>query len=96
MHSCMQREAELVEERLEEAYRGLLASLARPEDLRRSQRAWLAYRESTCAFAVSGLKGPGGLHSFALASCRIDLTEKRIRDFLEYADWTCNGCPPRK
>lgn len=96
MHVCMRKEAELVESRLNEKYRALLASLSRPEDLRRSQRAWLAFRESTCAFAVSGLEGPGGLHSFALAACRIDLAEKRIRDFAEYAGWDCNGCPPRK
>jgi uncharacterized protein YecT (DUF1311 family) len=67
MHECMRRESELVDSRLNEKYQALLGSLSRPEDLRRAQRAWLAFRETTCSFVASGLQGPGGLHSFALA-----------------------------
>lgn len=59
-----------------------------------AQHAWIAFRDSECAFAASGVEG-GSVYPEIVASCDTDLTEKRIADFNAYLN--CKegdmGCP---
>jgi uncharacterized protein YecT (DUF1311 family) len=96
MNRCLRAELDKLDVRLNESYRALLAELADSTELRKAQRAWVAFRETTCDFSVSGLEPGGSLYPYALHACRISLTVKRLRDFEEYSTWNCNGCPPRK
>jgi uncharacterized protein YecT (DUF1311 family) len=94
MNRCLGSEYHKVDARLNAAYKRLLALLEDPSKLRKAQAAWLRFRDRTCEYANSGI-GEGTLYPFAQAACYIDLTEKRIRDFQQYLEWDCNGCPPR-
>lgn len=63
-----------------------------------TQRSWIAFRDAECAFSASSVAG-GSAYPAVVASCRTDLTEKRIADFNAYLK--CQegdlACPvPRK
>ena len=96
MNSCLAIEAEKADARLNEAYQGLVRALEDPSKLRKAQGAWLRFRDLTCEYENSGIGKAGSLYPFAQSACRIDLTEKRLRDLQQYIEWECNGCPPRR
>jgi uncharacterized protein YecT (DUF1311 family) len=88
---CIQRTIDLLNEKVDSAYRKAL--YARPErddfdlrknrdQLRKSQVAWLAYKDENCTL-VGGLEGGSNLWVTQFsAECEIDEIEKRI-DFLQ-------------
>jgi len=96
MNRCLADEYKKVDARLNDVYRQLTASLADPSALRKSQAAWVKFRDLDCEYASSGITTDGSLRPFNDNACRIDMTEKRIRDLERYLQWDCNGCPPRK
>jgi len=53
--------------------------------LRRSQRAWEAYRDADCAFQASGVAG-GSVQPLVLAECRADRTDVRVKDLKAQVD----------
>lgn len=96
MNSCMTDEYRKVDTNLNTLYNQLLGVLRDQNGLKKSQTAWLKFRDTTCMYVNSGIEKEGSLYSFAQNACYIDMTEKRIRDFEQYLTWNCNGCPPRK
>jgi uncharacterized protein YecT (DUF1311 family) len=96
MNQCLADEYKKVDARLNNVYTQLASSLADPSALRKSQAAWLRFRDMDCEYASSGISTDGSLRPFSDNACRIDMTEKRIRDLERYLQWDCNGCPPRK
>jgi len=96
MNRCLAEEYKRVDGRLNAVYRQLVASLEDPATLRKSQAAWIRFRDLDCEYASSGIEADGSLRPFSVNACRIDLTEKRMRDLERYLGWDCNGCPPRK
>jgi uncharacterized protein YecT (DUF1311 family) len=96
MNGCLAQEYKKVDAKLNEVYRQLTRSLADPSALRKSQAAWVRFRDLDCEYASSGIDSGGSLKPFSDNACRIDLTEKRIRDLQRYLTWDCNGCPARK
>ena len=96
MNECMETEYTKVDAKLNRLYKQLLSSLVDPESLRKSQAAWIKFRDLDCVYSGSGISTGGSLVSFNDNACRIDKMEKRIRDLERYLGWTCNGCPPKK
>ena len=96
MNQCMGTEYSKADARLNQLYKRLLLSLVDPRPLRRSQSAWIKFRDLDCLYSGSGISGGGSLAPLNDSACRIDKTEKRIRDLERYLEWNCNGCPPRK
>ena len=50
---------------------------------RAAQRAWLAFRDSECDFAASGVEG-GSAYPMIYVQCLEGLTRTRIKDFDSY------------
>ena len=96
MNQCLAEEYKKVDAELNDVYRQLTGSLADASALRKSQAAWVRFRELDCEYVSSGIGSGGSLKPFSDNACRIDLTEKRIRDLQRYLTWDCNGCPARK
>ena len=96
MNRCLADEYRKVDGRLNDLYRQLTGSLADPGALRRSQAAWIRFRDLDCEYSSSGITADGSLRPYSHNACLIDLTEKRIRDIERYLSWSCDGCPPRK
>ncbi len=61
------------------------------ELLRKSQRAWVTYRDSACEYESSGITGH--LHGYYVLSCQSALTKERVARLEQYASCTQNGCP---
>jgi uncharacterized protein YecT (DUF1311 family) len=96
MNDCLTAEWKMLDGQLNKSYRVLLAELVDGRSLRSAQRAWLDFRDKECDYALSGLEKGGSLYPYALHSCRIDLTVKRLKDIDGHLAEKCNGCPPRK
>jgi len=96
MNDCLAAEWRKLDGQLNESYRVLLAELVDGRSLRSAQRSWMVFRDNECDYAVSGLERGGSLYPYALHSCRIDLTVKRLKDMDRHLAEKCNGCPPRK
>lgn len=89
MTTCIHSELKESDAHLNLVYRRLIDALDQPRDLRRAQRAWMAFRDTQCDFETGGLKG-GSAHSFSRSVCLVKLTEQRIAE-LEHIQ-PCNGC----
>jgi uncharacterized protein YecT (DUF1311 family) len=98
MNICAEYEFILSDLELNDAYKSALANYvpSTAKLLVRSQRAWLSYRDKSCAFESSGLEG-GSAHAFSTNICLRQLTLTRTKELQEYNSCTGGGCPgPRK
>ena len=59
--------------------------------LRKSQRAWVTYRDSACEYESSGVTGH--LHGYYVLSCQSAVTKERVARLEQYVSCTQNGCP---
>src|SRR3954468_1801648 len=84
MNNCLAEEYKKVDTKLNETYTQLIRSLADPSALRKSQAAWVRFRDLDCEYASSGIGPEGSARPFSDNACRIDLSEKRIRDLERY------------
>ena len=86
MRACQQLGLAEVDARLNAAYRRAMAALApdRQEKLRRSERAWITFRDLDCDVHVGA--DTGTLATIEVGSCLIDRREQRIRDLAEFVD----------
>lgn len=78
MNRCAALRFEAADARLNQAYRTAVsrADAADRARLRTAQRAWIAFRDSHCAWKSSDSEG-GSLHPLLIHSCMADLTDQR-------------------
>lgn len=90
MGQCMGQEQELWDERLNDAYGALMEQAKETDDgyageasspnraglLKNMQQDWIAFRDSSCAFAQSEFHG-GSMASTVGSQCLLDLTAKQ-------------------
>jgi uncharacterized protein YecT (DUF1311 family) len=57
-----------------------------------AQRAWIVFRDATCAYESEGYSG-GTLQGGAVMSCLGEQTKRRSKDLKVYLGCTSNGCP---
>lgn len=53
------------------------------EDLRRSERAWLKYRDTNCEFNGNYLKGGSG-ESLYYSACKLKMTKDRVNELEQF------------
>jgi uncharacterized protein YecT (DUF1311 family) len=75
--ACSERELKRADRALNSAYREAKKSIQkfRQKDLRRVQRAWIAYRDAKCNFLYHKESGSAGLG--AASECMLNETLKR-------------------
>lgn len=85
LNQCQQQAYAQADARLNALYEQMIARLqedpAATRDLRRAQRAWLAFRDAECRFA-SPVQGSAA--SMVLTQCLTRLTRQRTEDFQRY------------
>jgi uncharacterized protein YecT (DUF1311 family) len=85
---CYERETQIWDKRLNVAYRGALGQMEKDAqaNLRKTQRAWIAWRDARCNQAWATFKGSmaGPMEAY----CRLDLT---ARQALWMEDWRENS-----
>lgn len=96
MNICLHAEYVKLKSELDKNYKELVDSLEETQKIKRAQEAWESYVTLTCDYTSSGIDENSPLGYYSLDACKIDLTEKRIRDMKRYLSWHCNGCPTRK
>jgi uncharacterized protein YecT (DUF1311 family) len=88
MSQCNVAEAEAWDRLLNDTYRKLVTAAKQggyEADLRKAQRAWVAFRDSDCALAYA-VWGDGSMRQIAGSACQLDRTATRVlelRAFLE-------------
>ncbi|WP_411725858.1 lysozyme inhibitor LprI family protein [Methyloglobulus sp.] len=95
-NDCINHEYKVSDTELNRLYKLLINDLVNPEPLKKSQLAWITFRDLSCKYELSGLTSEGSLNAYGRLACLIDLTEKRILDLKVYSTWTYDGSPPRK
>lgn len=90
MNRCMAQAYERADGELNRLYQQIIGRLKGDADMAKTraalvatQRAWIAFRDLECDFVGTGTTG-GTINSSIIASCRTDLTNKRIDDFKAY------------
>ena len=84
--SCQQDELDIQDKRLNQYYKALMKNLnsSRQEELRVSQRAWLVFRNTNCAFYLD--PDGGSMHRVLSSDCVLSHTTRRaneLKDMLE-------------
>jgi len=62
------------------------------DKLRKSQSAWISYRDSACDYETMPVR-EGSLAGWVKNLCLADLTEERILRLKGYRNCTSSGCP---
>ena len=60
--------------------------------LRKSQKAWLIYRDASCEYESQGVEG-GSMHGAYALECMKNLTSERAQHLEKYVKCTSAGCP---
>jgi uncharacterized protein YecT (DUF1311 family) len=83
MTACFGRDLQRADDRLNAAYAKRLDGMRDDPDglklLRAAERSWVEFREKTCVFQAHGEEG-GSVYPTIVATCRIKMTEERIKD----------------
>ena len=74
---CVNRLTDDWDRRLNEAYQMRMAESDRPEELRKAQRLWIAYRDANCGYYRAG---PGSISAIEAAECRRAMTRQRATE----------------
>ncbi|OPB14468.1 hypothetical protein BFW91_07750 [Pseudomonas fluorescens] len=80
MVSCNAKEAKVQDERLNKAYKTVLAAQegARKQQLQDVQRLWIKYRDANCSFAGSATGGT--IDQVNGSGCLLDMTQTRAQE----------------
>ena len=96
MNQCARDDHAKVDAQMNKDYKAYRARLS-GEQLRQftnAQRAWVRFRDLSCAYESSGVKG-GSVYPLILSSCLAGMTRERIRQISELS--TCKegnlSCP---
>jgi uncharacterized protein YecT (DUF1311 family) len=79
MRLCARQQFEEADTNLNRSYRRLMQKLDAPgkTKLVTAEKAWLAYRDTHCAFDADSFRG-GSIQPQVEASCRTELTRQRV------------------
>jgi uncharacterized protein YecT (DUF1311 family) len=80
MNECVGKSLKAADQKLNETYRTLTAKLSKDgaEQLKKTQRAGLAWRDAQCEFDTMGSRD-GSIHSMIQAMCIEDLTKAQTK-----------------
>ncbi|KND59320.1 putative periplasmic protein [Candidatus Burkholderia verschuerenii] len=80
MNECVGKSLKAADQKLNETYRTLAAKISKDgaEQLKKTQRAWLAWRDAQCEFDSMGSRD-GSIHSMIQAMCVEDLTKAQTK-----------------
>ncbi|MBB3259371.1 uncharacterized protein YecT (DUF1311 family) [Paraburkholderia bannensis] len=97
MDECIGRAMKASDQALNETYRALLAKISKSgaDQLRKTQRAWLGWRDAQCEFNTMATNG-GTIHSSMYALCIDELTQEQTRRLdaqlhCKEGDLSCGG-----
>jgi uncharacterized protein YecT (DUF1311 family) len=97
MNECVGRNMKAADEKLNQTYRALMAKVSKDgaEQLRKSQRAWLAWRDAQCEFDTMSSR-TGSIHSAMQGMCIEQLTREQTKHLdsqlhCEEGDMSCGG-----
>jgi uncharacterized protein YecT (DUF1311 family) len=78
MNECVGKSLKAADQKLNESYRTLAGKISKDgaEHLKKTQRAWLAWRDAQCEFDTMGARD-GSIHSMIQAMCVEDLTKEQ-------------------
>jgi uncharacterized protein YecT (DUF1311 family) len=92
MNLCAGLDYQAADKRLNATYAGIVGDLRGDGKtlglLRKTQRAWIAFRDAECAYAAADSEG-GSIYPMLVSMCLTKVTNERIRQ-LE-ADGNCEG-----
>jgi uncharacterized protein YecT (DUF1311 family) len=87
LNACADQEFKKSDGELNTLYRQIQARLkadaATTKLLVTAQRAWVAYRDAECQFAISG-SAQGSIYPMLVSECRNEMTKRRVADFKNY------------
>ena len=87
MTDCAQQDLDQSDTRLNALYTEIKTRLKddahATKKLVAAQRAWIAFRDSECAFAASGVEG-GSIYNYVHTTCLDRRTATRVADFERY------------
>lgn len=87
MNQCAAQQNRAADKELNALYQQITARLKGSPDNRKllvgAQRAWIAFRDSECKFAASGVAG-GSVYPLIYSNCLTDLTKARVETFKSY------------
>ncbi|UOD32146.1 DUF1311 domain-containing protein [Massilia violaceinigra] len=95
MRQCSWYHAIAADVKLNTVYQQLLRKLhgtRGKKRLQNAQRAWLAFRDSNCAFDASSWEGGTG-HGIIASGCEASMTEQRTSELEKYLSCDNTGCP---
>lgn len=93
MNICMANEYKKVDAKLSYLYSRLVDKLERPQGIKKSQRAWLKYRDAECSDDVMQIGTDNSLYPYARFACLIEFTEERIKYLKWHLEQDCSNCP---
>ncbi len=89
MNYCLAREYTESKSHLSAVYKKLIGALLNPKPLKKSQAAWVRFRELECDFRIPSNSEGSGV-PYSQNACLINITERRIQDLENITP--CNGC----
>lgn len=97
MDDCVGRTMKADDAKLNDTYKALLAKVSKngANQLRKAQRAWLAWRDAQCEFNTMGTTG-GSINSSMYGLCIDELTQEQTRRLAaqincKEGDLSCGG-----
>jgi uncharacterized protein YecT (DUF1311 family) len=97
MNECAGKKLQQSDQKLNAAYRALLDKVSKQggEQLRKTQRAWLAWRDAQCAFETMGTRD-GSVNPMVHAMCIDELTQQQAKRLdaqlhCKEGDLSCGG-----
>jgi uncharacterized protein YecT (DUF1311 family) len=94
--ACIDSNLKEADAQLNSLYSKLMGLLEDPSSLRRSERAWIAFRDANCEFLWGNqYKSERMAFSACLEEKTLERT-KELQDYLDAARSGCGGCPRLK
>ncbi|QGZ65931.1 lysozyme inhibitor LprI family protein [Paraburkholderia acidisoli] len=97
MNACAGQKLKASDQQLNTTYNALLAKTSKPggEQLRKAQRAWVAWRDAQCQFDTLGTR-QGSVNPMVYTLCVNDLTQQQTKHLAaqlhcEEGDLSCGG-----
>ena len=83
MHACMSAEMKLQDQKLNSAYKALVAELnpARKKQLQTAQRLWIQYRDTNCGFYDD--PDGGSMAGVLAGDCLLQMTAQRAQELAD-------------